>query len=170
LKFYKDVSLRKSLVATIQSVTNAIVQPVNGTSFDRVINLFYSVFKESYVYIIGAEKIDDRRVLNFYNEAKLDLLTDYKPNVAAVKEKGGNKEVIRKRTLAFNFKSPKEQKKMVEKVVDPLFTQTGLPVEQVDDNRSDYDDGDSFDLAVDYSTLTEDEREEMRRLYEEQNC
>jgi len=104
-KFYRNLDFRSTLVDVIQNVLDSVKHPVSGVSFLRTTNLFFDTFSLEYVFLVGSSKIDDRRVLSYYGESKLDQVVDYVPVKGKVNV-GEDRELQKKRIASFNFPSP----------------------------------------------------------------
>lgn len=135
-RFYRDLSSRVEIPGLINSVFEGIKDSVNGISFSRIVNMFTDHFSISYCFLVGSEKIDDRRVANFCNEAKLDLITDYSPRASSNKVSGPSFDVIQKRKVAFTFsKTPDQEKPPISSGVIEQIT-TPNPDDSVPDDSS----------------------------------
>lgn len=73
--FYANVRIDRNLLfSTINTVLEAVV-PINPIPFQRMTAILFAGMMEKYAYLVGSEKIDDRRVMAFVDNALLDKLT-----------------------------------------------------------------------------------------------
>lgn len=166
-KFYRNLNFRASLVEVIQDVLDSVKFPINGTSFARAVNLFFSTFSLEYAFIVGSSKIDDRRVLSYFGESKLDQVVDYVPVKRDIKL-GEDKEITKKRIASFNFPSPSARRTAESEVSrvsgtsgDPGLDESMALVFTDDDGSADVGDGDDSPSVappiVDFDHMTQEQ-------------
>jgi hypothetical protein len=103
MRFYSKILIDRGMIFGLINIVLSKVSSVNGTAYGRVANMFMVTLLPQYVFLVGSDKIDDKKVQSFVGDALIDKVSPLTPRKGSKID--DRVDVIKPRVYQFNTTS-----------------------------------------------------------------